>query len=79
MLLSCLQQQFFYDFQYEFEIGCFNCGVEEMKSNNEIYIFKLREGSRRRAFDVVFDPTTLDTKCFCKKFERLINRNALKL
>ncbi|XP_021751654.1 protein FAR1-RELATED SEQUENCE 5-like [Chenopodium quinoa] len=60
----------FYDFQYELEIGCFNCGVEEMKKDNEIYIFKLREGSRRRAFDVVFDPTTLDTKCFCKKFER---------
>ncbi|XP_021737333.1 protein FAR1-RELATED SEQUENCE 5-like [Chenopodium quinoa] len=60
----------FYDFQYEVEIGCFNCGVEEMKNDNEIYIFKLREGSRRRAFDVVFDPTTLDTKCFCKKFER---------
>ncbi|XP_021775356.1 protein FAR-RED IMPAIRED RESPONSE 1-like [Chenopodium quinoa] len=70
MLLNCLQQQFFYEFQYELEIGCFNCGVEEMKKDNELYIFNLREGTRRRTFDVVFDPTTFDTKCFCKKFER---------
>ncbi|XP_021749463.1 protein FAR1-RELATED SEQUENCE 5-like [Chenopodium quinoa] len=60
----------FYEFQYELEIGCFNCGVEEMKKDNELYIFNLREGTRRRTFDVVFDPTTFDTKCFCKKFER---------
>ncbi|XP_021775351.1 uncharacterized protein LOC110739204 [Chenopodium quinoa] len=60
----------FYEFQYELEIGCFNCGVEEIKKDNELYIFKLREGSRRRTFDVVFNPTTLETKCFCKMFER---------
>ncbi|XP_021733064.1 protein FAR-RED IMPAIRED RESPONSE 1-like [Chenopodium quinoa] len=60
----------FYEFQYELEIGCFNCGVEEMKKDNELYIFNLREGTRRRTFDVVFDPTTFDTKCFCKKLER---------
>ncbi|XP_021736455.1 protein FAR1-RELATED SEQUENCE 5-like [Chenopodium quinoa] len=58
----------FYEFQHEIEIRCFNFGVEEIKKDNELYIF--REGSRRRTFDVAFDPTTLETKCFCKMFER---------
>ena len=60
----------FYDFQYEVEIACFSCGVDELKKENELEVATVSEGNRTRTFDVVFNPTNYDTTCSCKLFYR---------
>ncbi|XP_057525533.1 protein FAR-RED IMPAIRED RESPONSE 1-like [Amaranthus tricolor] len=60
----------FYEFQYEVEIACFSCGVDELKKENGLEVAKVSEGNRIRTFDVVLNPTNYDTTCSCKLFYR---------
>ena len=60
----------FYEFQYEVEVACFSCRVDELKKENGLEVAKVSEGNRIRTFDVVFNPTNYDTTCSCKLFYR---------
>ncbi|XP_056695206.1 protein FAR1-RELATED SEQUENCE 1-like [Spinacia oleracea] len=61
----------FYEFQQECEAACFACGIESCNScygdGEEFSV--VYDNERRKNYDVIFDTSSNDSTCSCRKFE----------
>ena len=61
----------FFDFQAEICTACFECGLDKHHFDNGKDCFSVIYLGKKRDFNVVFDPTTLEVECSCKMFKRV--------
>ncbi|XP_021838400.1 protein FAR1-RELATED SEQUENCE 5-like [Spinacia oleracea] len=61
----------FYEFQQECEAACFACGIESCNScyGDGEEFFVVYDNERRKNYDVIFDTSSNDSTCSCRKFE----------